>query len=349
MGFLKSLAIDLAKGTRWCVEKLNLKTDHHLKGNLSGMSDKKLISIKGSTVRSVSSSVTGILLNTALSVACPIFIVPTAISAIQLAVSATNCHRARSEIKRRNLKEIPELKAHLSRRGVVIDVAIGATVKAAFTVLAAGIVGFDHVVDNFAQLAHKGGEHVVQNVVAQQAGDIVMNNTMNESVGPIVQHTPDRAADFQLTHPHLAKVDSGIHKAVAGVGDKFTDGIQHTTHMQIDQTTSWENLKLFIANGASRAMVFAQAAVVGVVGEFTQFINQALEIGNDEVWKNRAEKTVEDAQNRAEKTIEASQNLRRSLHGNPLISRAEQEVQLTSELKDSRSFKKRQMEMGTVS
>lgn len=341
----RSLASGLGKCSIWVTEKLNLKTDHHLKGDLSEMKDDKLISSRGSTVRSVSSSVTGIVVNSALAVACPMFIALAAISAIQLVVSATNCRRAQREIKRRK-RETPGFKAKLKKRDVIIDVAIGATVKAAFTALGAGIVGFDNVADNFTNLAHTTGEHVVHTVVAQQAGDVVTTHALNESMGPVVQHMHDRASDLQSKHPTLTRIDYGIHKAIGGAGDKFAAGIQHLTHMQIDQATSWQTLKELIANGASKATIFAQTAIVGLVGELTQFFNQTGEIGNDEYWKGRDKKTQE---SRAKQSMADSQNLRRDLHGDALGSRVKQHVQINGELERSKLFKRRQRDSEIVS
>ena len=171
----------LLNGSEWVVEKLNLKTDHHLKGDLSTMSDQKLLSNKGSTVRSVSSSVTGIAVNIALSVACPVFIAPAVISTIQLGVSATNCHRARREIKRRIEKD-PSYKERLRKRDTARDIVVGATVKAGFTALGAGIIGVDHIADSFAQLGH----HVGSTIIAQHTSEAVGHSAANESFGQVI-------------------------------------------------------------------------------------------------------------------------------------------------------------------
>lgn len=341
MAFFRSLASGLvtgtkaaAKGAAWFTEKLNLKTDPKLKGDdLSKMRDEKLISKRGSTVRSVASSVTGIIANAALGVACPIFIAPAVISTIQLGVSVTNYRRVHKEVKKRK-KTRPDFKARLRKRDVVVDVVIGGTVKAAFTALGAGIVGFDNVVDNFAELAHKAGEHVI----AQHAADAVSNNAVNESMEQVLQHSHNTAAAFQIDHPHIAKIDSGVHKAVGGVGDEIAEGMRHLTDMQIDQTTSWEGLGALITDGAHRAKAFAQMALVGVFGEMMQFINHAGEIGIDEQLVRRDKKTqIEKAKDHLEK----SQSLNGYLRGTQLERRAKQDVQVLNALKTDPNFQRR--------
>ena len=279
----------LFNGSEWVVEKLNLKTDHHLKGDLSTMSDQKLLSNKGSTVRSVSSSVTGILVNIGLSVACPIFVAPVVISTIQLGVSATNCYRTRREIKRRIAKD-PTYKEKLRKRDTARDIAVGATVKGGFIALGAGIIGFDHIADNFAQLGH----HVGSTIIAQHAGEAVSHNTTNEAFGQAVQHTQERAADWQLKHPDLAKADSAIHKAVSGLGDKVAKGMEHITGFKIDDSTSWQALKDLTEAGASKATEFWQVAVVGTCSELGQLLSQIGEISIDEGMKHKAEKKWEE-------------------------------------------------------
>jgi hypothetical protein len=342
MSFFRSLTSKLAtgatgvtKGATWLTEKLNFKTDHNLKGDLSELSDSKLISKRGSTVRSVASSVTGILANTAIAVACPIFVVPAVISAVQLGVSATNCYRAQREVKRRK-KEKSGFEAQLRTRDVVKDVVIGGTVKAAFTALGAGIVGFDHIADNFADLAHKAGENALHALIAQHTADAVSNNAVHDSVGQILQHPHDTAALFKMNHPHIEKIDSVVHKGVGGVGEKIEGGMQHLTHMKIDQTTSWEGLKTFITNGACRATVFGQAAIVGFLGEITQFINQAGEIGVDEYLEHCDKTQIK----KAKDILEKSQNLNGYLKGTELETRAKQHVQVLNALKADSKFQR---------
>ena len=218
MGFWGSLSAGISTfadkalgGSKWVVEKLSLKTDHHLKGDaIRDEKADKLTSAKRSAVRSVSSAVTGIVLNTVLAVACPVFIVPAVISTIQLGVSATNCHRARREIKRRRVEAPSEVPAKSRKRDMVLDITIGATIKTAFTAIGAGIVGIDNIADNFVQLAHKAGEHLV----TQYAGDAIASNGVNESISHVSNHAQGLAAKLQVSHPNVFKGDSVIHKMI---------------------------------------------------------------------------------------------------------------------------------------
>ena len=331
----------LLNGSEWIVEKLNLKTDHHLKGDLSTMSDQKLLSNKGSTVRSVSSSVTGIAVNIALSVACPIFIAPAIISTIQLGVSATNCHRARREIKHRIEKD-PSYKEKLRKRDTARDIVVGATVKGGFIALGAGIIGFDHIADNFAQLGH----HVGSIIIAQHAGEAVSHNAADESFGQVVQHTHDRAADLQWKHPHLAKADSAVHKAVSGLGDQVAKGMEHITHLNIDDSTSWQALKNFLEAGASKATEFWQVAVVGVCSELGQLFSQAGEIGIDESMKYKAERKWEEKKEATKEALaEASQNLNRHVHGSHLKDKVRQQMAVNKDVLQSKLFRRRRQEV----
>ena len=285
------------------------------------MKKDKLLSNKGSTMRAVSSSVTGVVLNTAFSVACPNFIPAAVISAIQLAVSATNCHRVRKEIKERTASDKTFGIRHRERRNLV-NLAIGVTIKAGSTALGAGIIGIDNVADNFVQLAYEVGEHTVHTGLTQHVGD---------SIGPAAQHLHNRVVDLQMAHSHLFRADQGVHQMFGGIADKVAKALQHATRMQIDSATSCHDIAQLVSYGASEATILVLAATVGVIGEATQFANQIFDILNDKFWSWREER----AHSRAERLVEATQNHSKYLTGKALRHRASKQVDVNNQLANS--------------
>jgi hypothetical protein len=368
MGFFNSLVSGTEKtakaawkGSIWVLEKLNLKTDNHLKGDLSEMPDNELISSKGSTIRSVSSSVTGIVINTALSVACPIFIVPAVIDAVQMRVSAINCHRARREIKLREVsnKEFADKYQRHRKRHILKNVAIGVTVKSFFSAISAGLVGVDQIADNFAQLGH----HAAHTLVAHHAGDTLSSSPFVDKSAATVTATdtePDthgRAGALKTHNPELYHLDRGVHKTVGGIGDKVATKLAEHTHMDITDATSWHDLKEMLQKGANTAKLVDQTAIIGAVQELAQPLLHAGEILNDRFWTRRdkaanaGSDTDTDAKAAAlaETHLEHSQDLRRDLVGEKLGEKARQHLDVLRELGNSSAlFQRRRREVEAV-
>ena len=284
MAILESLSSG-AKRTykigRSAVEILNLKTNHNLKGDLGQVDDHKLLQYQGSTRRALASSVTGVVINSALAVACPIFAVGAAINLVQLGVSAANRHRVRREIDERTqddekFSQLLKEKDHRWR-----DIALGCGIKGACIAATCGIVGVDGILDNFTQLAHEGTHHIVQSVATQHVGDAISNSNISGAQHAVMPHhmaehpngtgqpggDHPRVEHFQAHHPHLAKADQGFHKVVAGAGDWINQKLAHVTHLPFQDNWSWATLKSWTHSPVEKLAAVFHLGVVGVANE----------------------------------------------------------------------------------
>lgn len=279
----------ILKSPRWFLETTNLKTDHKVRDSIQKMTNSEILSKKASAIRGVSSSTTGVVFNTVLGIPCPVFFVGTTVNAWQLNVSAINLHRIRQEIQRRVEKDpgfAAQHQYHRKRR-ILRNVLIGVTIKACICTLVVGIVGFDNVADNFAELGH----HVVSVIASQNIGDVFSNTTVHHHLDSLsgsksaiaFYHPHDRAATLAVNHAHVAAVDKGIHKLFAGVGDAIANKVGGTW-MHITGQTSWYDLR---ASGHTGAAEAAAIGVVGLLQELTQFAAQAIESGCDKYQERR--------------------------------------------------------------
>lgn len=287
-------------GARWVVETLNLKTNHKFetKDKLADLDDDKLIFYYRATRRAVASAVTGIALSAGLSAACPVYLAGVAIGTIQMGVSSTNRHRIRQEVKRRKAAD-PKFALLLKEKDRPIrDILIGCGTKAIFVTISCGIVGFEHIGENFAALAHH--DHFMQDGITQTMAFTPAHQVVQHGVEPIKQtfdlnnsHLIDPVKKaLQLAHPHLAHFDEVVHQAVSGIPDKIAEALAAHTHLNVQDITSWDGLKVMVCEGAGRGALLVQCAVVGSVNELAQPLIHVVEIGQDKArtWLGRKKK-----------------------------------------------------------
>ena len=289
----RSLGYNIFKGGKWLIESLTLKTDSSLKDErIDNMSDGKLLAKRASARMSVSSSVTGVILNTTLAAACPIFAGSAVINLWQLGVSLSNRHRAKEEIsKRRTTKTglekeqfetIVNENDHRAR-----DILLGCTMKTACTVMALGIVGFDNVLDNFA--AHAASSAMGPDLANPSSWDHgVSTSAAGTELTEGHLHT---AEEFKEAHPHIGGADLALHNAVNQPGDIILKDMAQLSHMDLTSETAWPEVYSSILNRAdwlkALSMLLFDGATVEIISIFT-----ADQIIVDETLQSHVEKEV---------------------------------------------------------
>ncbi len=169
----------LAKRT---VEILNLKTEKSLKdGEPNQLSNDELMAKNSSTRRSVASAVLGAAINIGLSVACPPFAAAAVINTWQLAVSCTNRHRIKREVKRRKQDDKNFKAMYKACDRPTRDVAIGCCIKSGFAAIGMGIVGFDHIADAFQHVGHHAATAATQLAAHSAADGVAYTSTISDS------------------------------------------------------------------------------------------------------------------------------------------------------------------------
>lgn len=259
--------------------------------NIDRVPNEDLLAKKGSAIRSVASNTTGVVLNSALGVVVPVFLVGAVINGYQLYNSSKNCIRVRREIKDRadrdeNFNEAQE--KHRKRRNFC-NVLIGGSIKTAFCAAGMGIVGVDNIADNFADLGNHAAKLVTDTVGTTPAstndGLLHLHHSSNDAGTYPAHH---RAADFTAKHPHGAAVDKALHKVFSGVGDATTQKIAAATGVPINDNTSWRDLGE-LAHG-DLGLAYRNSVLVvpnGAVQELSLFAAQAGEVGTDAYLRHR--------------------------------------------------------------
>lgn len=319
------------KGATKVVEILHYKTDGSLKkGNIQNLSDTKLIKKQHLTRTSVASSVTGVSAGIVASVACPVAAVGVGISAYTMAVSCINRHRVRKEVKRRAMSDANFAKIlheQDRKREKAFDIAVGVTVRGALAVATMGIVGFDTMGHNFADLgsaaveganvttdatsntavqaashgathvASYGAHHVASHAAAHAAGG---GNDPPDAPNPTANHATNHQ-HFMDKHPHAAALDASFHKVTSGIADKTAEAIIGHTGLQFNGDSGLHQMQQVWhehdGDAGAKLIFLGQAAVDGGVAEIVQPLQHGIEYGVEKArslrwkWKaNRYEK-----------------------------------------------------------
>lgn len=359
----------IKKSSRFVGEKLNLITDHKVKGDISDMSDEKLIAKQMSTRMAVASTTTGVVINTVLGFALPLFWIGAGVSAYQMGVSATNRHRVRREVKARKKKDpifAQKLKEHDTP---VRDIAIGCSLKAVLSAATIGIVGAEHIGSGFADFAaHHSMHHATQHIVTSSAGDLVGNaiatQTLNAPTGGEASLYPSGGNEnytgagghvntekidpyeqrLMETHPHVAGINKATTSVFGGISDEISKAYSGHSHVDINNNTEPTELhdiyhkQWHQDHHGHIGKVLTRTVVTGLAGELLQPAAQATEMGLDLL------RSISKKQKLAERTIWGLQNLRRDVNEKGVQKVATKNVNLISDLLNNKRFKQRQKE-----
>jgi hypothetical protein len=273
----------IRRKVRHGAEIVHLRSNHNLKGDLTLMENDELIRYQRSTRRAKSGSVFGAVITTAISHSFPLFMPSAGIKIIQTINTAKDRHRVKREIKARKQRD-GDFDKELSRKDKPThDVITGSAITTATIGLTYGIIGGDNALDALSQVAHHtGGEHI-GNVVAGHHLDHAINQShasyghqltdahqgSSSSTVATNNHPHPRSDLFKVGHPDLAHLDGDIHKVVNGVGDAINQKLSHTTHIAIQDDTTWDVLKAELHTTNDIAAAAAQIGGAGIANEST--------------------------------------------------------------------------------
>ncbi|KAJ0122532.1 hypothetical protein J7T55_003045 [Diaporthe amygdali] len=298
------------KGATKVVEFLHYKTDGSLKkGNIQSLSDTELIKKQHLTRTAVASSVTGVSAGSIISVACPVAAVGVGISAWTMAVSCINRHRVRQEVKQRarsNADFAKTLREQDRNRKKARDIAVGVSLRGALSVSTMGIVGFDTIAQNFADLGSAtigstaaaatdatsnaavqsvshGATHVASHAAVHATGEAIDPPDVSDSPATIYQN-------FKVEHPNAAVLDASFHKVTSGIADKTAEVISSQTGLQITGDSNLHEIQdvwhAHDGDAEAKLILLAQGVIDGGMSEMAQPLQQASEYGVEKarVW-----------------------------------------------------------------
>ena len=285
---------------RKAAELFNLKTDRKIRDGITDMSDEQLLAKKRATTRSVTSSVTGLSINIALSVIMPAYAAASVVNLWQMGVSAINKHRVRREIKQRRKNKPGFARLERNNSHQFKDIGIGFGVKAALSAVTLGIIGGGEVINDFHEFAvHHAAGHLAGSLVGSAVTQHVVENTTSAAVShlPAATHTVPtdsgvsgpikqwiQLAEFKAGHPHLTGVDGKIHNLTSGIGDGFAK------LLDVDPNITGLNLEHQLQHGMSKEDLMDSVVpieLVGAVSELTQPLQQGAELGLDKYLENK--------------------------------------------------------------
>lgn len=184
------------------------------------------------------------------------------------------------------------------------DIAVGVSVRGALSVGTMGIVGFDSIAQNFADLGNAATESPAA-ATAQSTSNAAVQSvshgaTHAASHGAVhvaggVFDPPD-ASDSKATiherftekHPEVAEYDEAFHNLTSGIGEKAAEIINSQTHLHITSDSSLDQIQDVWHDGdaETKLNLLSQAVVVGGTSEIAQPLQQATEYGVEKarVW-----------------------------------------------------------------
>lgn len=256
------------RGLNWISTKLHFRTDASLnKNNIGRMTDSKLLASRAGTRMAVSSSATGTIIYTLLSVPCPFFAPAAAINLWQWSTSMIDRHRINREDQGRRAQNDGYKALSAKANHPARDIALGCTIKISLASLGVGMVGLDPIMDNTAGLL---------------AGDMTNHSGLKSLF-------TDALPGFLAKHPHTALADHVVHGIVAQPGDKIVEEMASLSHMNIGSETTWQDIFNLKINDIPEALLVILAD--GVMVELITILTPT-QLAIDETYQKYAETSV---------------------------------------------------------
>ncbi|KAJ0122266.1 hypothetical protein J7T55_002778 [Diaporthe amygdali] len=250
---------------------LKLRPDPRLmsSSHRSWLSPEMLMEFESELRRSIASSATGVVVNSAIASACHLFAFSAAINLWQTVVGAINLHKVRKEIKKR-IKALPELKAIFAEGKAwgprLWDITIGIFTKLAFTTLAAGLSGDESIADAFVE-------------------EFDHSHTNTE-----LAHVTEAFQNLKAAHPHMDHFDQFFHSANAGFAENTADGLNwlilpHTSPSMTMEASHHDLSQLHHIYGVPTTRIALEAGAMAAAYEFMQPVVMASEHAVEKVAK----------------------------------------------------------------
>ncbi|PPJ51763.1 hypothetical protein CBER1_08189 [Cercospora berteroae] len=275
---------------RRTIEILGLKTERTL-NSADQLDDDQVVAKHGSKRRAIASSVTGVAINSLLSLACPVFWIPACINFWQLVVALEDRDRTKEELRARMSKD-PKFKHQCEEPKVqrrIRDIAIGCSIKTGLTAISAGIVGIDNITESFEKVFGHGVSTTAGAVTTEAVHTGATHAQQIVNATNVTAVTPDPGDDphgLKSEYPRLMSVDETVHH-VFELPEKVAEHVSQTPDGEIKLENTAVELKAIADAATNKEEIFAKAAVIGASAELLQPVAKLAEYRVDRFVESR--------------------------------------------------------------